>query len=140
MNAAYRPRFGTCLRGRHVPSGACFGSKKVTGAVVTDNLLLKSRIAKALSSECRILLLSWLREPDQHSVAWSMLKGRPAAVAVHNIEQKWNVSNSTARSHIWRLKSAGLIDVKRIDGVHWVTRNAKGIATARRVGHLFLTA
>lgn len=101
-------------------------------------MLLKSKIAKALSSECRILLLGWLSDPDTHFKGREILPRRRSAVAIESIEQKWNVGNATARSHIWRLKSAGLVTVERAGGSHWISRNDPGIAQARKAGHLYV--
>lgn len=106
--------------------------------MMNEKMRQKSKIAKALSAECRLLLLGWLNEPDHHFNDRLKLKGRRNAVAAPSIQQKWNVSDSTTKKHIWLLKVAGLVTVERHSRIHWVIRSSKGIAAARRAGHIYV--
>lgn len=101
-------------------------------------ILRESKIAKALSAECRLLLLDWLREPDRHFDDRLKLPGRRKAVATQNIQQKWNVGGVTTTKHIGILKAAGLVNVERYNHLQWISRNSKGITAARSAGHIFV--
>ena len=109
------------------------------GRALMDNKVLReSKIAKALSSESRLLLLDWLREPERHFQNRLQWPRRRKVVATKNIQQKWNVGNLTTMKHIGILKAAGLITVERHNRLQWISRNTAGIAAARTAGHLYV--
>lgn len=93
------------------------------------------KIAKALSSECRLLLIEWLREPDRHFVGRRSCPYRRQVVAVSDIQGKWNVAQGTAMKHILLLADAQLVTVSKRDKVRWITRNSRGLIAARALGY-----
>lgn len=105
---------------------------------MNDKFRHEGIVVKALSAECRLLLLGWLREPDLHFNNRMKLTGQSNAVAATDIEQKWNVLSRTRRRHISLLAAAGVVTVERFYQVQWVTRNNEGIAAARSAGHTYV--
>lgn len=97
-----------------------------------------SHINRALAVECRIQLLEWLIEPDRHFRDRVKRHRQIRFVAESDIEQKWNVTRSTARKHIHLLKAANLIQVDRLQKTNWIKRNHRGIAVAQAAGHIYI--
>ena len=127
--------------GRTGWNGAFSSTQQALAALSSMSNITRRRscIAKALSAECRLLLLHWLREPNSHFHGRANQPANRRAVSAPDIAQKWNFSSSTATKHIGLLKAAGLVTVERHDRVKWVTRNAKGLAVAKAAGHLYIS-
>jgi hypothetical protein len=99
----------------------------------------QGRIAKALSAECRLFLIEWLREPDRYFVNRKRCAHRRQAVAVPDIQGKWNVCQGTAMKHIMVLAKAELVTVHKRDTIKWVSRSSRGIAAAKAFGYCYIS-
>lgn len=87
---------------------------------------------KALSSERRLEILEWLKEPRRHfrQQQWGDLVDD--GVCGLFIAEKMGVSQPTASEHLRVLVQAGLIISKRIKQWTFYRRNEEGIEEIRR--------
>lgn len=94
--------------------------------------MLTVEVVKALASEKRLLILTWLKEPREHfppQVEGDLVKDGVCGVF---IADKLQVSQPTASEHLRVLSLAGLITPKRIKQWTFYKRNEKRIAEVKR--------
>lgn len=138
------PRPGPALRTPYRVASAAGGARYILNLLVDAmpaydrKANQQSIIAKALSSERRLLLLEWLVEPDKYFCQRAKWPIKRKAVATSDISRKWNVGKATLQMHLRLLKAAGLIMVVRHEKIRWVIRSSKGISKAKSIGHLYL--
>ena len=91
-----------------------------------------NKLARALASDKRILILQWLREPRRHfppQVDGHLVKDGVCGV---RIAEKLGVSQPTASEHLRILSDAGLLRSKKIKQWIFYRRDPAGIRAARR--------
>jgi DNA-binding transcriptional ArsR family regulator len=93
---------------------------------------MKSRIARALASDKRILILEWLKEPTRHFPLQKDGDLEKDGVCGILIAGKLGVSHPTASEHLRILSDAGLLRPKRIKQWIFYKRDAPGLKVARR--------
>ena len=94
--------------------------------------MLSVEVVKALASDKRLQILSWLKDPVEHfppQVEGDLVKDGVCGVF---IAQKLGVSQPTASEHLRVLSLAGLITPKRIKQWTFYKRNEKRIAEVKR--------
>jgi ArsR family transcriptional regulator len=87
---------------------------------------------RALASERRLLILSWLKEPEKHfprQVEGDLVKDGVCGLF---IAAKLGVSQPTASEHLKVLCRAGFVRAKRIKQWTFYKRDEKAIRTIRR--------
>jgi ArsR family transcriptional regulator len=87
---------------------------------------------RALASERRLLILSWLKEPEKHfprQVEGDLVKDGVCGLF---IAAKLGVSQPTASEHLKILCRAGFLRAKRIKQWTFYKRDEKAIRTIRR--------
>lgn len=90
---------------------------------------------KALSSEVRLQILEWLKNPEENFPPTHAPNGWAEGVCVSHIQQKAELSPSTASTHLSILQRAGLVEMSRVGQWTYYRRNEQGIAAlARRIG------
>lgn len=82
---------------------------------------------KALSSEVRLNILAWLKEPATHFPATETSETTSAGVCVGYIQRKAGLSPSTASTHLAILQRAGLVEATRIGQWTYYKRNEAAI-------------
>jgi ArsR family transcriptional regulator len=90
-------------------------------------------IAKALSSGIRVQILHWLRDPEgnfESQVEGDLTKD---GVCVNLIAAKAGVSQPTISRHLSLLKSARLVETKRVAQRNYHRRNEAGIDKAKQI-------
>jgi DNA-binding transcriptional ArsR family regulator len=93
---------------------------------------LSVEVAKALSNERRLDVLTWLKQPRSHfppQVFGDLVRDGVCSIF---IAQKLGVSQPTASEHLRILADAGLIQGKRIRQWIFYKRDEKAIARAKR--------
>lgn len=101
------------------------------GARHTDLAELLDRLA-ALSSERRLQILEWLKEPTKHfrpQVDGDLERDGVCGVL---IAEKLGVSQPTVSEHMRVLVASGLVDAKRIKQWIFYKRNEPAIAAFKR--------
>jgi DNA-binding transcriptional ArsR family regulator len=90
-------------------------------------------VAKALSSETRVKILRWLRDPEGNFE--SMVEGdlTEDGVCVNVIAAKADVSQPTVSRHLSVLRGAGLLEIRRVAQRNYHRRDEAGIAEAKRL-------
>ena len=91
-----------------------------------------NKIARALASDRRILILQWLKHPRRHfppQVDGDLVRDGVCGV---RIAEKLGVSQPTASEHLRILSAAGLLRSRRIKQWIFYRRDAAGIRRARR--------
>jgi ArsR family transcriptional regulator len=83
---------------------------------------------KAVSSERRLKILEWLRQPVKNFPPQTDGDLRKDGVCGCSIADKLGVSQPTASEHMKILTQAGLVRSKRIKQWTFYQRNEKGIA------------
>ena len=94
--------------------------------------MLTVDVVKALASDKRLQILSWLKEPREHfppQVDGDLVKDGVCGLF---LAQKLGVSQPTASEHLRILTYAGLITPKRIKQWTFYKRNEKRIAEVKR--------
>jgi DNA-binding transcriptional ArsR family regulator len=89
-------------------------------------------VVKALASDRRLQILSWLKEPRAHfppQVDGDLVRDGVCGVL---IAQKLGISQPTASEHLKVLSRAGLIRAKRIKQWTFYKRDEKRIAEVKR--------
>lgn len=90
---------------------------------------------KALSSDVRLQILEWLKQPEQHFPPTHAPNGWAEGVCVTHIQQKAGLSPSTASTHLSVLQRAGLVETSRVGAWTYYRRNEQVIAElANRIG------
>ena len=90
---------------------------------------------KALSSEVRLQILEWLKNPAENFPPTHAPNGWAEGVCVSHIQQKAALSPSTASTHLAILQRAGLVEMSRVGQWTYYRRNEREIATlAQRIG------
>jgi DNA-binding transcriptional ArsR family regulator len=90
-------------------------------------------VAKALSSGIRVRILRWLRDPEgnfESQVDGDLTKD---GVCVSLIAAKAGISQPTVSRHLSVLKSAGLVESRRVAQRNYHRRDEAGIDKARRL-------
>ena len=82
---------------------------------------------KALGNDTRMLIMEWLKDPEGNFPAQLHGDPRGQGVCVSHIQQKANLSPSTASSHLAILQRAGLIQATRIGKWTYYRRNEETI-------------
>ena len=82
----------------------------------------------ALGNDTRMLIMEWLKDPEGNFPAQLHGDPRGQGVCVSHIQQKANLSPSTASSHLAILQRAGLIQATRIGKWTYYRRNEAAIA------------
>lgn len=88
-------------------------------------------ITRALASEKRLLILSWLKDPRVHfppQVDGDLVED---GVCVVLIAEKLGVSQPTATAHLQRLAEVGLLRAKRVKQWTFYKRDEAAIAAIR---------
>lgn len=88
-------------------------------------------ITRALASEKRLLILSWLKDPRSHfppQVDGDLVED---GVCVVLIAEKLGVSQPTATAHLQRLADVGLLRAKRVKQWTFYKRDEAAIAAIR---------
>lgn len=90
-------------------------------------------VAKALSSSIRMQILRWLRDPEGNFE--SQVEGDLSedGVCVSLIAAKAGVSQPTVSRHLSVLKSAGLLETRRVAQRNYHRRDESGIEEAKRL-------
>ena len=89
-------------------------------------------VAKALGSEKRLQILSWLKDPVAHfppQVEGDLVRDGVCGLF---IAEKLGVTQPTASEHLRILVSTGLLQAKRIKQWTFYKRDEKRIAAAKR--------
>ena len=95
--------------------------------------MIPSDLAAALSSERRLSILNWLKDPRAHfppQVDGDLVRDGVCSVFV---ARKLGVTEASAHGHLKILARLGLIRAKRIKQWTFYRRDEKRIAEARRV-------
>ncbi|MEM8798192.1 MAG: metalloregulator ArsR/SmtB family transcription factor [Pseudomonadota bacterium] len=84
--------------------------------------------SKALASDARLMILSWLSEPDRHFA--HQVTGTPSeiGVCVTLITEKLGMAQPTVSRHLEILSRAGLLEVNRIGRWSFFKRNESAIS------------
>lgn len=82
---------------------------------------------KALSSDVRLQILEWLKQPEQHFPPTHAPRGWDEGVCVTHIQQKTGLSPSTVSTHLAVLQRAGLVQASRSGQWTYYRRNEKAI-------------
>jgi DNA-binding transcriptional ArsR family regulator len=93
---------------------------------------MDTRVARALASDKRLLILQWLKDPRRHFPP--QIDGDLVADGVCGVRiaQKLGVSQPTASEHLRILSDAGLLRSRKIKQWIFYRRDAAGIRLARR--------
>jgi DNA-binding transcriptional ArsR family regulator len=93
---------------------------------------MNSKVARALSSEKRVLILQWLKNPVKHFRPQKDGDLVDDGVCGVLIAEKLEVTQPTASEHLRILSDAGLLKSKKIKQWIFYKRDADGIRRARR--------
>jgi ArsR family transcriptional regulator len=82
---------------------------------------------KALASETRLSILSWLRDPDRHFA--HQATGRPSeiGVCVTLLAEKLGMAQPTVSRHLELLRRAGFLKVNRVGRWSFFARDEAAI-------------
>ncbi|MGG0655180.1 ArsR/SmtB family transcription factor [Rummeliibacillus pycnus] len=87
-------------------------------------------IFKALSNEKRLMILEWLKNPEQHFARQQHLTENDhfeGGVCVGTIREKTELVQSVVSSYLNMMQNAGLLESKRIGKWTYYRRNEKVI-------------
>jgi ArsR family transcriptional regulator len=90
-------------------------------------------VAKALSSSIRVQILRWLRDPAGNFETQVDGDLTEDGVCVSLIAARARVSQPTVSRHLSVLKSAGLVETKRVAQRNYHRRDEAGIEKAKRL-------
>jgi DNA-binding transcriptional ArsR family regulator len=93
---------------------------------------MNTRVARALASDKRILILQWLKDPRRHfppQIDGDLVTDGVCGV---RIAEKLGVSQPTASEHLRILSDACLLRSRKIKQWIFYRRDAAGIRVARR--------
>lgn len=94
---------------------------------------MDKKIASALASEKRILILKWLKDPTSHFPPQKDGDLVKDGVCGLLIAEKLKISHPTASEHLRILSDAGLLESKKIKQWIFYKRDASGLKAARRI-------
>ncbi len=83
---------------------------------------------KALSNDTRILIMTWLKDPEGNFPPQGHGDPRGLGVCATHLQQKANLSPSTASAHLAILQRAGFVQATRIGKWIYYRRNEQVIA------------
>ena len=96
-----------------------------------ENLPITSNdleIFKALANENRLLILQWLKHPEQHFPPHKEIEGFDNGVCVAFIQAKLNLSQAATSQYLSILQKAGLVIPTRIGKWTYYRRNEDTLA------------
>ncbi|HEY4310924.1 MAG TPA: ArsR family transcriptional regulator [Pirellulales bacterium] len=93
---------------------------------------MNPKVARALSSEKRVLILRWLKDPVKHFRPQKDGDLVDDGVCGIRIAEKLEVTQPTASEHLRILSDAGLLKSKKIKQWIFYRRDTEGIRRARR--------
>jgi ArsR family transcriptional regulator len=85
-------------------------------------------IIKALANENRLLILRWLKHPEQHFPPHKEVEGFDNGVCVAFIQAKLNLSQAATSQYLSILQKAGLLIATRIGKWTYYRRNEEALA------------
>src|SRR5215216_3881565 len=85
-------------------------------------------IIKALANENRLLILQWLKHPEQHFPPHKEIQGFDNGVCVAFIQAKLNLSQAATSQYLTILQKAGLVIPTRIGKWTYYRRNEEALA------------
>jgi DNA-binding transcriptional ArsR family regulator len=85
-------------------------------------------IFKALANENRLLILQWLKHPEQHFPPHKEVQGFDNGVCVAFIQAKLNLSQAATSQYLTMLQKAGLLIATRIGKWTYYRRNEEALA------------
>ncbi|MFE3575744.1 ArsR/SmtB family transcription factor [Lysinibacillus sp. NPDC059133] len=71
-------------------------------------------VFKALSNESRLQILQWFKEPEKYFAPHEGIDMRKIGVCVCQVQERLNMTQSTASQYLSILQRAGLIKMERI--------------------------
>ncbi|MBA3872718.1 MAG: winged helix-turn-helix transcriptional regulator [Anaerolineae bacterium] len=84
-------------------------------------------IFKALANENRLLILQWLKHPEQHFPPHKEVEGFDNGVCVAFIQAKLNLSQAATSQYLGILQKAGLLIATRIGKWTYYRRDEKAL-------------
>jgi len=84
-------------------------------------------VFKALSNEARLQILQWFKEPEKHFIPHEGVDMRKIGVCVCQVQEKLNMTQSTASQYLSILLRAGLIKMDRIGKYTYYKRDEENI-------------
>jgi len=84
-------------------------------------------VFKALSNEARLQILQWFKEPENHFIPHEGIDMRKIGVCVCQVQEKLNMTQSTASQYLSILQRAGLIKMDRIGKYTYYKRDEENI-------------
>lgn len=85
-------------------------------------------IFKALANENRLLILQWLKHPEQHFPPHKEVEGFDNGVCVAFIQAKLNLSQAATSQYLTILQKAGLLISTRIGKWTYYRRDEEALA------------
>src|SRR3954466_2270837 len=85
-------------------------------------------IFKALANENRLLILHWLKHPEQHFPPHKEVEGFDNGVCVAFIQAKLNLSQAATSQYLSILQKAGLLIATRIGKWTYYRRDEEALA------------
>ena len=85
-------------------------------------------IFKALANENRLLILQWLKHPEQHFPPHKEVEGFNNGVCVAFIQAKLNLSQAATSQYLTMLQKAGLLIATRIGKWTYYRRDEEALA------------
>ncbi len=85
-------------------------------------------IFKALANENRLLILQWLKRPEQHFPPHKEVEGFDNGVCVAFIQAKLNLSQAATSQYLTILQKAGLLIPTRIGKWTYYRRNEEALS------------
>ena len=85
-------------------------------------------VFKALANENRLLILHWLKHPEQHFPPHKEVEGFDNGVCVAFIQAKLNLSQAATSQYLTILQKAGLVIPTRIGKWTYYRRNEVALA------------
>ncbi|MBI1277948.1 MAG: helix-turn-helix domain-containing protein [Anaerolineaceae bacterium] len=85
-------------------------------------------VFKALANENRLLILQWLKHPEQHFPPHKEVEGFDNGVCVAFIQAKLNLSQAATSQYLSILQKAGLLIATRIGKWTYYRRNEEALA------------
>lgn len=93
-------------------------------------------IFKALSNKTRLLILQWLKDPEQYFPEYSIENAqglKDYGVCVGQIQQKAQLTQSTISEYLSLLQRTGLIESTRVGQWTYYKRNEDALKEIKRI-------
>lgn len=90
-------------------------------------------VAHALSSETRLAILRWLKDPEASFESQREGDLAPEGVCVSLIAFRAGISQPTASRHLEVLRRAGLVETRRVAQWNFHRRSEAGLRQAREL-------